>query len=69
MWSPRTVRCVLFMIGGFEWIFIPQKKQTSLHYACIKGHGNVARMLLDRGVDVNSKDWKVGMGTMMFSRG
>ena len=29
---------------------------TTLHYAASSGHTEVAKLLLDRGVDVNSKD-------------
>ena len=29
---------------------------TALHYAAAGGHTDVARLLLDRGADVNSRD-------------
>ena len=36
--------------------FISYQNGTALHNAAIKGYTDVARLLLDRGADVNIKD-------------
>ena len=35
---------------------VDDKQRTPLHFACNGGHLEVARLLIDRGADINAKD-------------
>ena len=58
-------------VSGLQYTFIDvnwysssQYERTALHYACKNGHHDTVKVLLERGVDLNTHDKVCGVQIM-----